>query len=112
MHRDIKLENILLDGHGNAKIVDFGVSVRIKYFNQAVRGRCGTSVFMAPEIANSQEYEGPPVDIWSAGICLFALLQGQVPFESALEEKVDYTLHFEKDVKLSQAGEDILTKML
>lgn len=76
VHRDIKLENILLDGHGQVKIVDFGVSTRINYPDQLLKRRCGTSVFMAPEIPKNEEYEGPPVDVWSAAICLFALIYG------------------------------------
>jgi serine/threonine protein kinase len=81
VHRDIKLENILLDGHGNVKIGDFGVSKKVA-FNEVLFEQCGTPAYIAPEIIREIGYIGYPVDIWSAGICLFAILYGNVPFKA------------------------------
>ena len=81
-HRDIKLDNILLDGHGNIKIGDFGVSKHTSAANEILFEQCGTPAYIAPEIVQDMGYKGPPVDIWSAGICLFAMLYGNVPFKA------------------------------
>lgn len=79
MHRDIKLENILLDGHGRVKIGDFGVSRLLKHSNEILHTKCGTRVYFAPEIDNIDGYVGPPADIWSTGICLYSMIHGKLP---------------------------------
>jgi len=78
-HRDIKLENLLLDSNGNVKIIDFGFSTCIPN-DKKVKIFCGTPSYMAPEIVAKKEYCGPPVDIWASGVLLFALLNGCFPF--------------------------------
>lgn len=82
VHRDIKLDNILLDIHGNIKICDFGVSKYIKARKEIMYDQCGTPAYIAPEILKGQGYEGPPVDFWSAGVVLYAMLSGTVPFKT------------------------------
>ena len=80
-HRDIKLENILFAENKDIKVIDFGFSTvcqpgkRLKVF-------CGTPSYMAPEIVRRTEYEGKPVDMWSMGILLYALLCGCFPFRA------------------------------
>ncbi|CAM9290824.1 unnamed protein product, partial [Discosporangium mesarthrocarpum] len=78
VHRDVKLENILLDEHNNAKVIDFGFSTHVK--DRRLNIFCGTPSYMAPEIIKRQEYEGKPVDVWSMGIVLYAMLCGRFPF--------------------------------
>ncbi len=78
IHRDIKLENILLDARGSVKICDFGVS-KIVQPGEVIRDKTGTPAYIAPEIINDEGYSYP-VDIWSAGVVLYAMLEGAVPF--------------------------------
>ena len=81
VHLDIKLENLLLDGQGRVKIADFGLSQRLKYQNQRIFGPYGTIGYFAPEIVEERGYKGFPVDCWAAGVCLFVLLNGVMPFK-------------------------------
>lgn len=94
VHRDIKLENILLDGHGHIKIADFGVSRKIDHMNEILFEQCGTPIYIAPEIVREHGYQGAPVDVWSSGVCLWALLIGNVPFKSPQENNNNYELDF------------------
>ena len=80
VHRDIKLDNILIDLDNNIKICDFGVSKIIKK-GESMMEQCGTPAYIAPEILLNQGYEGFGVDIWSAGVVLYAMLGGTVPFK-------------------------------
>jgi serine/threonine protein kinase len=80
VHRDIKLDNILIDLDNNIKICDFGVSKIIRN-NESMIEQCGTPAYIAPEILLNRGYEGFGVDIWSAGVVLYAMLSGTVPFK-------------------------------
>lgn len=81
VHRDIKLDNILIDLNNNIKICDFGVSKQIKN-REIINDQCGTPAYIAPEILRNNGYEGFPVDIWSAGVVLYTMLTGTVPFKA------------------------------
>jgi len=81
VHRDIKLENLLLDNFGCLKIADLGVAVIVESPQQLLREQCGTPSYLAPEVLLDAGYEGPPVDVWGAGVCLYAMLMGRVPFK-------------------------------
>ena len=83
VHRDIKLENILIDMNNNVKICDFGIGIILSSENQSLHNHCGTPLYIAPEIILSTKeegYKGFPVDIWSAGIALYIMLSGKLPF--------------------------------
>ena len=81
LHRDIKLDNILLDGKGMVKIADFGVSKQVKP-GEIMREQCGTPAYIAPEIIRDRGYQGFKADMWSAGVVLYAMLYGTVPFKA------------------------------
>lgn len=81
MHRDVKLENILFDSNRNVKLSDFGFSVHSK--DKRLKIFCGTPSYMAPEIVMRREYKGRPVDVWSLGVLLYAMLCGCFPFTAS-----------------------------
>lgn len=79
VHRDIKLENLLLDENGTVKIIDFGFSTVVPP-GKKLKIFCGTPSYMSPEIVARKEYSGFCADIWAQGILLYALLCGSFPF--------------------------------
>lgn len=81
VHRDLKLENILLDKHGNVKLCDFGFTRDYEGKASYLQTFCGTVCYSAPEMLKGEKYAGEKVDVWSLGIILFALLTGELPFD-------------------------------
>ena len=73
-HRDIKLDNFLLDSEFNPKIGDFGHAT---YYNSNLTDNCGTEGYKAPEIEANEPYDGYEIDIFSLGICLLELISGK-----------------------------------
>ena len=83
VHRDVKLENILIDLNNTIKICDFGIGRILSSPDELIHDQCGTPMYMAPEILSCSKekgYKGFPVDIWSAGIALYIMLSGALPF--------------------------------
>jgi tRNA A-37 threonylcarbamoyl transferase component Bud32 len=65
LHRDVKLDNILLDKDFKVRICDFGVSRTMPRHNQMIKERCGTPAYIAPEIIKNQGYSGFYADVTS-----------------------------------------------
>lgn len=113
-HRDLKIENILIDQNDNIKIIDFGLSNF--YDNKALLNTfCGSLYFAAPELLSGKKYYGPEVDVWSLGVVLYVMLNGKVPFDDdsilVLQGKiknVDYDFH----KPISNEAKELLTQML
>ncbi len=81
VHRDLKLENILLDKHENVKLCDFGFTREYEGKASYLQTSCGTVCYAAPEMLKGEKYAGEKVDVWSLGVILYALLTGELPFD-------------------------------
>ncbi|KAG6399767.1 hypothetical protein SASPL_141252 [Salvia splendens] len=81
-HRDLKLENTLLDGSPapRLKICDFGYSKSAVLHSQP-KSTVGTPAYIAPEVLSRKEYDGKIADVWSCGVTLYVMLVGAYPFE-------------------------------
>lgn len=108
VHRDIKLENIIIMNSGAIKLIDFGLA---KIYRSTMRPsdklesvqsmkqilsshydtgvclatRCGSEEYTAPEILLGKPYMGPPVDVWSLGVAIYAMICGVLPFNPDLD---------------------------
>lgn len=80
VHRDLKIENILISKTGDIKIIDFGLS-NLFSPRSLLKTFCGSLYFAAPELLQARQYTGPEVDVWSFGIVLYVLVCGKVPFD-------------------------------
>jgi serine/threonine protein kinase len=79
-HRDIKLENILVDLSQepvDVKIIDFGFSIEVKEPKERLKFLCGTTTYMSPELCRQELHEGPPTDMWAIGIVFYSILFGK-----------------------------------
>jgi len=89
VHRDLKLENVLLTKDKVVKIIDFGLSHVYrrdsdgKVINETLKEVCGSRSYAAPEVLADRGYDGFKADVWSLGVCLFCLLSGFFPVDEA-----------------------------
>lgn len=124
MHRDLKLENLLLDKHRNVIITDFGFANRFEHRKDDLMATsCGSPCYAAPELVVSDGlYVGSAVDIWSCGVILYAMLSGYLPFDDDPEnpEGDNINLLYKYIINtpltfpdwISQTARDLLQSML
>ncbi|OZJ05789.1 hypothetical protein BZG36_01277 [Bifiguratus adelaidae] len=114
VHRDLKPENILLDLDGNVRLCDFGFG-KFCNRNQVLQTYCGSPFYAAPEMVTATPYIGPPADIWSCGVILYAMLSGKLPFQSEnmpeLFEKISNG-QYAKSRFIPQLAQDVINWML
>lgn len=137
-HRDISLENILVDQMTKAAIIDLGMCLRVPFGadDGAVvnvtsgtlrrlmtpQGRCGKPNYISPEVYKDTEaFDGFAIDVWACGVILFTMLVGLPPFEWATRDDPRYRMitrgdlmkmldHWERQIS-NEAG-DLLQSML
>ncbi|KAM0066987.1 putative protein kinase CAMK-OST1L family [Helianthus debilis subsp. tardiflorus] len=87
-HRDLKLENTLLDGSPKPrlKICNFGYS-KSSLLHSRPKSAVGTPAYIAPEVVSREEYDGKTTDVWSCGVTLYVMLVGVYPFEEQEDPK-------------------------
>ncbi|EGW03408.1 Sperm motility kinase X [Cricetulus griseus] len=112
-HRDIKLDNILLDDKGNIKLCDFGLATRVTP-GQGTKGFCGTLEYCAPELFSGKEYDAKAADIWSMGVVLYTMVTASFPFKANTysdmkEEMLDPKYHL--PYTLSQNTANIIVQL-
>lgn len=107
VHRDIKDENVILDGEGKVKLVDFGSAAYIKSgpFDVFV----GTIDYAAPEVLKGNPYRGKEQDVWALGILLYTIVYKENPFYS-IDEIMDHDLRV--PWVLSEECIDLIRRML
>ena len=114
VHRDLKAENILLDRNNNIRVVDFGLSKAFDEGKPFLETTCGSPAYVSPEIIKEHPYTSA-ADIWSAGVLLYAMVLGSLPFDSdnlgdllrkILEDSVPLPESLSRDLR------DLLQKML
>ncbi|KAH7906273.1 Pkinase-domain-containing protein [Hygrophoropsis aurantiaca] len=114
VHRDLKLENVLLDERCRIKLGDFGFT---REYERGVYMEtfCGTTGYASPEMLQGKRYLGPEVDVWSMGVILYCLLTGTLPFddddESIMRDKV-IKGKFEDPEWLSKDARDLIGNIL
>eukprot|EP00732_Lithocolla_globosa_P002928 Lithocolla_globosa_v1_NODE_2103_length_2166_cov_21.216011.p1 type:complete len:650 gc:universal NODE_2103_length_2166_cov_21.216011:2048-99(-) len=116
VHRDLKIENILIDKRGVVKLIDFGLA-NLYSPKTWLRTNCGSIYFAAPELLVKSPYRGPEVDIWSLGIILYVMLCGRVPFEDKnlpkLYEKIKSgDIKWQPNILLSDDAVSLIKRML
>ncbi|KAK0546347.1 serine/threonine protein kinase [Tilletia horrida] len=87
VHRDIKDENVILDGEGNVQLIDFGSAAHVRP-GRLFDTFSGTLDYAAAEILRGEKYGGKEQDVWALGVVAYVLLCGETPFwngEEAIE---------------------------
>ena len=115
IYRDLKLENLLLDEQGYAKITDFGLAKQISA-DQKATTFCGTPEYLAPEVVLCKGHNRP-ADWWSLGILIYEMMSGTPAFYSSNPQQmykkiVKEDVVFKQNVSISDEGKDIILQLL
>ncbi|OQS07127.1 kinase [Thraustotheca clavata] len=95
-HRDISLENILVDANGDCKLCDFGLAASTSELSDATVGKV---FYMAPEVFAGEEYNPAAADVWSLGILFFILMTGVPMLNTPSDDDGGYRIVARQGVK-------------
>uniref|UniRef100_H0VVE5 protein kinase C n=1 Tax=Cavia porcellus TaxID=10141 RepID=H0VVE5_CAVPO len=92
LHRDLKLENLLLDADGHIKITDYNLCKAGLKAGEKTNTFCGTLSYLAPEIIRGESY-GFSVDWWNLGTVMFEMMVGEPPYPFVLQSMLEGEVH-------------------
>jgi len=98
-HRDIKLENVVFNGH-ICKLIDFGNAHRYTNNNthpRTLKNKCGSKNYICPEISNKEIYDGYAADMWSFGIFTLLLYYKFYTFESSSMDNSKFMIFMKRN---------------
>jgi len=122
-HRDLKLENIVVDSDYNLRIIDFGSACPIRDESGnfvSYKEGVGTKDYRAPELNESKTYQADKVDVFTLGVILFSLVKGRPPFFIANKidkyykhiQAEDYGSFWEGNTTVTENVKQLINKML
>lgn len=111
IHRDIKLENIIVDKDDNIKLIDFGLATSI---NEDISFTCGSGPYLAPEMIEGRSHTAA-VDIWCVGVVIYTMIYGHFPFQPKSNQKLYQSILYSDpkfDPIVSDSLIDLMARML
>ena len=116
-HRDIKLENVMLDEDNGAKLIDWGLAA-FCHPGVQLTAFCGSPSYAPPEIIAHRPYNGLAADVWSLGVLFFGMLVGHLPFYSSPGQKdldkriLEGKFRIPSSVSKDPLAKDLIERML
>ncbi|KAF9344083.1 serine/threonine protein kinase [Mortierella sp. AD094] len=111
-HRDLKLDNIVMNERGIVKIIDFGCSMVYQHpFEKKIhmaKGISGSDPYIAPEVFTTEEHDPRFADVWSLGIIFVCMTLRRFPWKLAKKDDTS----FESYCNSSGAGKNRLLKLM
>ncbi|CAF4015310.1 unnamed protein product [Rotaria sordida] len=115
VHRDLKLENLLLDINDNMKLCDFGFSKDVlKCKEYLSKTYCGSRAYVSPEILLGLPYDAKKADIWAIGVILYIFVTGVMPFKEdknnqlILKQHQKLQLHWSNENEREQSARNLI----
>ncbi|CAF1423403.1 unnamed protein product [Adineta steineri] len=115
VHRDLKLENLLLDINDNMKLCDFGFSKDVlKCKEYLSKTYCGSRAYVSPEILLGLPYDAKKADVWAIGVILYIFVTGVMPFKEdknnqlILKQHQKLQLHWPNENEREQSARNLI----